>query len=90
MTLDRTETSELMLSHHFVAQMLAVRRESISYTMAHLAREGLILNEHRRIRLLDRAAMEALSCECYHVIRDEYAPLLGGQITDSRHSVHVR
>ena len=89
MTLDRADTAELMLSHHFVAQMLAVRRESISCALAHLAREGLVLNEHRRIRLLDRAAMEALSCECYHVIREEYAPLFDRQIPNSKCTAHA-
>jgi len=84
MTLDRSGSSELALSHHFVAQMLAVRRESISCTMAHLQREGLIVNDRRRIRLVNRAAMEALSCECYNVIGAEYAPLLGEQLPRSR------
>ena len=72
MTLDRSGASQLMLSHCFIAQMLGVRRESISSTTAHLQREGVIANDHRRIRLLDRAAMEKLSCECYHVIREKY------------------
>ena len=90
MTLDRADTSELTLSHHFVAQMLAVRRESISCTLAHLAREGMIANNHRRIKLLDRPAMEELSCECYHVIREEYEPLLRGQIPRSSRDTHER
>ena len=90
MTLDRSGSSEIALSHHFIAQMLAVRRESISCTMAHLQREGLIVNDRRRIRLLNRAAMEALSCECYHVISEEYSPLLGGQVPRSRRPVHAR
>lgn len=84
MTLDRSGSSELALSHHFVAQMLAVRRESISCTIAHLQREGLIVSGRRRIGLLNRAEMEARSCECYHVILEEYAALLGRQIPKSR------
>jgi hypothetical protein len=90
MTLDRSGSSELALSHHFVAQMLAVRRESISCVLANLQREGLIVNEHRRIRLLNRAAMEELSCECYKVTGTEYAPLLGEQVPRSRRPVHAR
>ncbi len=90
MTLDRAGSSEIALSHHFVAQMLAVRRESISSTMAHLQREGLIVNDRRRIRLVNRAGMEALSCECYKVIGAEYAPLLGEQLLRSRCPGHAR
>ncbi len=77
MTLDRSDSSDLRITHQFIAQMLAVRRESVSCTLAHLQREGLLVNEHLRIRLLNRAAMEDLSCECYHIVRKEYDPLLG-------------
>jgi CRP-like cAMP-binding protein len=84
MTLDRSGSSEIALSHHFIAQMLAVRRESISSTVAHLQREGHIVNDRRRVRLVNRAAMEALSCECYDMIGAEYASLLGDQVPRSR------
>ena len=57
---------------------------TISCTIAHLQREGFIVNDRQRIRLVNRAAMEALSCECYNVIGAEYAPLLGEQVPRSR------
>ena len=71
MTLDRTSTDEIALSHHFISQLLAVRRESITCALSRLQGERLIENCNRRIKLLDRAGMEATACECYGAIKSD-------------------
>lgn len=76
MTLDRKPTDEVGLSHHFIAQMLAVRRESITSALLHLRNKHLIRYDRSGIYIRDRAGLEAASCECYDVITDEYARLL--------------
>ena len=83
MTLDRTSTDELDLSHHFIAQLLAVRRESITCALSHLQGERLIQTSNRRIKLLDRAGMEATACECYGAIKSDFDRLLALQNANS-------
>ncbi len=83
MTLDRTSTDELDLSHHFIAQLLAVRRESITCALSHLQGERLIQTSNRRIKLLDRAGVEATACECYGAIKSDFDRLLALQNANS-------
>ena len=83
MTLDRTSTDELDLSHHFIAQLLAVRRESITCALLHLQSERLIQTSNRRIKLLDRAGMEATTCECYGAIKSDFDRLLADRYANS-------
>mgnify|MGYP001813856722 CR=1 FL=1 len=78
MTFDRTPLEEIRVSHQFIAQMLAVRRESVSTALANLQAEGLIKNGTRRVRLLDRSGMETAACECYLVITEAYTRLIPG------------
>lgn len=42
-----------------------------------LQEQGLISYVRGRIRILDRRGLEAMVCECYKVVRDEYDRLLG-------------
>jgi CRP-like cAMP-binding protein len=83
MTLDRTLTDELDLSHHFIAQLLAVRRESITCALLHLQGERLVQTSNRRIKLLDRAGMEATACECYGAIKSDFDRLLADRNANS-------
>jgi hypothetical protein len=41
-----------------------------------LQRQGLIQYTRGRVKVLDRAGMEACACECYQVIKTEYDRLL--------------
>lgn len=83
MTLDRTLTDELNLSHQFIAQLLAVRRESITCALLHLQSERLVQTSNRRIKLLDRAGMEATTCECYGAIKSDFDRLLADRNANS-------
>ncbi len=58
--------------------MLGVRRPSVSVAVAGLQDAGLIRYHRGRIAVIDRAGLEAASCECYRVVRDEFDRLLGG------------
>ena len=40
--------------------------------MGKLQKAGAISCQRRQIRVLDRARLEAMSCECYQVIKWEY------------------
>jgi CRP-like cAMP-binding protein len=69
MTHDRVEGDTFQLSQEFLAVMLGVRRQSVSVVAGTLQKAGLITYRHGRVTVLDRAGLEAASCECYAAIR---------------------
>ena len=75
---DRAHASDLALTHEFIAQMLGIRRAGVTEAANQLKEAGLISYQRGHIRILDRAGLEAYSCECYPLVKQEYARLLGG------------
>jgi CRP-like cAMP-binding protein len=55
----------LAISQEFLAQMLGVRRPTVTLLLGGFERAGFIACGRRRIDILDRASLEKLSCECY-------------------------
>jgi CRP-like cAMP-binding protein len=82
MTHDRVITDQFPLTQEFLAQMLGVRRASVSQVAGEFRRAGLI--EYRRgvMTILDREGLEAVSCSCYQVIRAAYERTLGEWLTN--------
>lgn len=76
-TEDRVGSAEFRLTQEMLAQMLAVRRPSVTVAAGILQRAGLISYHRGRITIRDRRGLEATSCGCYGVITREYARLLG-------------
>jgi len=76
LALDRSASHELLLTHERVANLLGVRREGVSEAAMRLQRRGLIQYSRGRIQVLDREGMQAITCECYKVIKMEYDRLL--------------
>jgi CRP-like cAMP-binding protein len=74
--LDRLHGSELTMTQQLTATMLGVRREGVTEAASRLQRAGLIRYARGHIAVLDRAGLEARSCECYGVVRKEYERLL--------------
>ena len=75
---DRTGRDELPLTQEYLAQMLGVRRTTVSLLAQSLQVRGLITYRRGRIRLRDRKGIEACACECYDIMRHEkLAPALG-------------
>ena len=77
LTHDRVGQAAFPLTHEFLAQMLGVRRASVTEVAGRLQQAGLIHYRYGIITILDRAGLEAASCECYGVIKQEYDRLLG-------------
>lgn len=59
-----------------IANMLGVRREGVTEGALRLQHAGLIQYARGHITVLDRAALEERSCECYAVVKKEYDHLL--------------
>ena len=72
---DRAGADELPLTHEFLAQMLAVRRASVTDALAPLQAAGLLRQDRGRVTLLDGAGLAAAACPCYALLRDEFAAL---------------
>jgi len=76
MTHDRVGADEFQLTQEFLAQMLGLRRPSVTVAAGELQRAGLIRYHRGRIRVVDRAGLEARACECYETVRLELDRLL--------------
>jgi CRP-like cAMP-binding protein len=76
LSLDRVPGSELAMTHERMASMLGVRREGVSEAAMKLHRAGAIRYVRGHITVLDRDDLERRACECYDVVRREYARLL--------------
>jgi CRP-like cAMP-binding protein len=76
LSLDRLQADELMMTQGLIANMLGVRREGVTEAALKLQRAGLICYSRGHITVLDRAELENRTCECYGVVKREYARLL--------------
>ena len=62
---DRTQRSELHVTHELLAEKLGVRRVGVTLAANALERRQLIRCRRGEITILDRAGMETMSCSCY-------------------------
>jgi len=76
LSLDRLEGNQLVMTQELIANMLGVRREGVTEGAVKLQHAGLIQYARGHITVLDRAALERRSCECYAVVKKEYDRLL--------------
>ncbi len=76
MQLDRLDGADIMVTHETIAHMLGVRREGVTEAAHRLQTNGVIRYARGHISVLDRAAIERLTCECYAVVSAEYDRLM--------------
>lgn len=74
---DRIDGDVIQLTHDFLAQMLAVRRPTVSLIARQLQDAGLIRYRRGRITILDRPGLEKTACECVDALRTRTAVILG-------------
>jgi CRP-like cAMP-binding protein len=75
-TVDRIPTGELVMTQELVANMLGVRRESVTEAAGSLQNADCIRYRRGHIAVLDRKKLEARTCECYQVVRKEVLRLM--------------
>jgi CRP-like cAMP-binding protein len=76
LSLDRLPSNELNMTQELIANMLGVRREGVTEAAVKLQAARLIRYHRGRISVLDRAGLEARSCECYQVVKRELHRLM--------------
>lgn len=74
-TRDRVGADEFTLTQEFLAQMLGVRRGTVSLTAGVLQQAGVIRYTRGRITVVDAEALHDAACECYDIIQAEYRRL---------------
>jgi CRP-like cAMP-binding protein len=78
MTQDRVGGPQFPLTQEFLAQMLGIRRASVTVVAGMLQQSRIIHYIRGKVTILDRERLEAVSCECYGVIRREMDRLTDG------------
>ena len=76
LTLDRLGEHELTMTQELIANMLGVRREGVTEAAGRLQGYGFIRYRRGHITVLDRKGLERDVCECYAVVKKEFARLL--------------
>jgi CRP-like cAMP-binding protein len=76
LSLDRLPSNKIVMTQELIANMLGVRREGVTEAAGNLQRDGLIRYSRGHIEVLDRAGLEARTCECYGVVKRESDRLL--------------
>ncbi|OYT92965.1 MAG: Crp/Fnr family transcriptional regulator [Burkholderiales bacterium PBB3] len=75
-TLDRNPDQPVVITQELMANMLGVRRESVTVAAGKLQQAGCVSYRRGHIGVLDRSALEHRTCECYGALKKEVAGLL--------------
>ena len=77
---DRIDSDVIQLTHDFLAQMLAVRRPTVSLIARQLQDAGLIRYRRGRVTIVDRPGLEKMACECVDALRTKTQSILGALV----------
>jgi CRP-like cAMP-binding protein len=72
---DRSASDTVALTQEFLAEMLGVRRTSVTEVASKVQNAGVITYSRGVIKILDRPALMRMSCECYETLLDQSAVL---------------
>jgi CRP-like cAMP-binding protein len=72
---DRAASNTLTLTQELLAEMLGVRRTSVTEVASKIQGSGAIGYSRGVIKILDRSALESLACECYQTLLNQQAEL---------------
>jgi len=72
---DRAASDTVPLTQEFLAEMLGVRRTSVTEVASRVQNAGAISYSRGVIKILDRTALLRMSCECYETLIDQSAVL---------------
>lgn len=82
LSLDRISSNELRMTQQQIADILGVRRESVTETATRLQDAGIISYHRGRIVVEDRPGLEERVCECYEAEKSEFRKLLPQRVAN--------
>jgi CRP-like cAMP-binding protein len=71
---ERTGSDQLPLTQESLAEMLGMRRTTVTLLAQQLQNRGILRYSRGRITVLDRAALQRHACGCYGAIKRDYLP----------------
>jgi CRP-like cAMP-binding protein len=69
---DQTADAGFVLTQEYLAEVLGVRRSTVTFVARALQQRGLIRYRRGAIAVLDRWRLERAACACYEVVRHGY------------------
>jgi CRP-like cAMP-binding protein len=70
------QAEDLLFTHEFLADMLGVRRQTVSLVAEMFQAAGLISYRRGKFRILDRQGLAAACCECYSTTKSLYGRIV--------------
>src|SRR5256714_4793941 len=77
---DLSGSDTLSFTQEYLAEMLGVRRTSVTVVAHTLQAAGLIKYSRGRIQILNTEGLQDSACECYGTVKAQYARLIGPTI----------
>ena len=72
----RTNVNVFAFTQEFLSRMLGVSRARVNIVTGALEKAGRIKHSRNQITVLDWKGLEASSCDCYRIIKEEFARVL--------------
>jgi CRP-like cAMP-binding protein len=72
-TLDRVSENRFSVTHEFLAMLLGSSRPSVSVVIEDFEKRGMLKPERARVLIGNRDRLLDVACDCYEVIRQNYA-----------------
>jgi CRP-like cAMP-binding protein len=76
---DRVDGDEFLLTQDIISIMLGAQRTGVTDAAGTLQKKRIISYSRGRMTILNRHKLEETSCECYWIIKEEYARLTGAR-----------
>lgn len=73
---DRVHSDQFSLTHEVISHMLGIPRTNVTMRAGALQRQGLITYSRGKITIVDPRGLEAASCECYRMVKEEISGFL--------------
>ena len=73
------EADTFCLTHEIISHMLGSPRSGVPAAAGALQKAGLLHYSRGKITILDRQGLEAVSCDCYNIIRESFDHFLDAQ-----------
>ena len=74
---DLSGSDHLPFTQEFLAEMLGVRRTSVTAVARTLQEAGMVKYTRGKIEILDVEGLRESACECHETVNDQYRQLLG-------------